>query len=98
MAMEKPVIATSIGVSGLRVRPEVEFLLANEPQAFADAVVRVLRNPQLAWQLGQQAAATVRANCGWERVAAEFAEHCADVLHSPSREILVAGARSTAAD
>jgi polysaccharide biosynthesis protein PslH len=80
MAMEKPIISTTLGAEGLPVRDGVELLLAGEAQAFADATARVLRDAALAKQIGQQAAATVRAKFGWGGVAAEFAGLCAKAL------------------
>lgn len=76
MAMEKPVISTTIGAEGLPVRDGVELLLADDPQSFADAVVRVLEDRAMARELGMRAAKTVRENFGWERVAARFAAIC----------------------
>ncbi len=76
MAMEQPIVSTTIGAEGLPVNHEQELLLADEPQAFADAVVSVLRNQALAQRLGQQAAQTVRTKFGWEGVTAEFIKLC----------------------
>lgn len=80
MAMEKPIISTTLGAEGLPVRDGVELVLADEAQTFADATARVLRNPALAQQIGQQAAATVRAKFGWSGVAREFAGLCEKAL------------------
>lgn len=76
MAMEKPIVSTTVGAEGLPVRDGAELLLADEPQEFADAVVRLLRDPGRAGELGARAAFVVRARFGWNRVAAEFAELC----------------------
>ncbi len=76
MAMEQPIVSTTIGAEGLPVYHGQELLLADEPQAFADAVVRVLRDKALAQRLGQQAAQTVRTKFGWEGVTAEFIKLC----------------------
>lgn len=76
MAMEKPVISTSVGAEGLPVRAGEELLLADDPEAFARAVVRVLNNARLARMLGRRAGALVRGRFGWERAAARFIEVC----------------------
>lgn len=44
MAMEKAVVSTTIGAEGLPVRDGEHLLLADDPGAFAAAVVRLLRN------------------------------------------------------
>lgn len=79
MAMERPVVSTAIGAEGLPVRDGADALLADTPAAFADAVVRLLLEPELAARIGNAAAAAVRAEYGWDRVAARFAEICAGV-------------------
>ncbi|HEX8501623.1 MAG TPA: glycosyltransferase [Pyrinomonadaceae bacterium] len=76
MAMEMPVVSTTVGAEGLPLRDGRDVLIADTPRAFADAVVRVLGDEALARGLGRQAAATVRENFGWERVADQFAALC----------------------
>jgi glycosyltransferase involved in cell wall biosynthesis len=77
MAMEKPVVSTTIGAEGLPVSDGQELLLADTPEAFAAAVVRLLTQPEFAFRLGAQAAETVRQQFGWQRVTDRFAELCA---------------------
>jgi glycosyltransferase involved in cell wall biosynthesis len=76
MAMERPLISTSVGAEGLPLSDGEELLLADTPDDFASAVVRVLKDRSLAQRLGARAAATVRERFGWDRVAAHFAEIC----------------------
>jgi sugar transferase (PEP-CTERM/EpsH1 system associated) len=76
MAMEKPIVSTSIGVEGLPMRDGVEYLCADSPERFAEAVIRLLRDPCLARSTGRNAAETVRARFGWAGVAEEFARLC----------------------
>lgn len=76
MAMERPVISTSIGAEGLPVRDGEELLIADEPEAFAGAVIRVLGDAHLARMLGRRAGATVRQRFGWGNAAARFMNVC----------------------
>lgn len=76
MAMEKPIVSTIIGAEGLPVKDGAELLLADSPEDFAACVVRVLKDEELARELGTRAAATVRERFGWGRVAMSFAEIC----------------------
>lgn len=76
MAMEKAIVSTSIGVEGLPIVNGTDAVIADEPDAFADAVVRLLRHRDLARQVGQTAAAKVRAQFGWTPVAASFIDVC----------------------
>jgi glycosyltransferase involved in cell wall biosynthesis len=74
MAMEQPIVSTTVGAEGLPVRDGSHLLLADTPREFAAAVVRVLTDKSLAAALGASAARLVREEFGWERVAASFAE------------------------
>jgi glycosyltransferase involved in cell wall biosynthesis len=76
MAMEQPIISTTIGAEGLPVRHGSHLLLADTPQDFAAAVVSVLRNQSLARTLSASAAQLVRAEFGWEQASRKFAEIC----------------------
>ena len=80
MAMERPVVSTTIGAEGLPVRDGVDTLLADEPQAFADAVAGLLLDPARAAAIGVAAAAAVRAEYGWDGVAQRFAQLCAATI------------------
>jgi sugar transferase (PEP-CTERM/EpsH1 system associated) len=80
MAMEKPIVSTTIGAEGLPVTDGAELLLANTPEAFAAAVVRILRDSDRANELGQRAAKLVRAEFGWQKVAERFASICEGTL------------------
>jgi glycosyltransferase involved in cell wall biosynthesis len=82
MAMEKPIISTTIGAEGLPVRDGEELLIGDTPESFADAVTRVLLDENLARDLGARAADTVRARFGWERVAVSFADICRGVMRA----------------
>jgi hypothetical protein len=91
MAMEKAIISTSIGAEGLPVKDGSELLLADTAETFAKEVIRVLSDKTLATTLGKGAAATVREQFGWERVAERFGRICDDtVALRQSRTIHVA--------
>ncbi|HEX6715492.1 MAG TPA: glycosyltransferase [Pyrinomonadaceae bacterium] len=76
MAMEKPIVSTSIGAEGLPVEDGREIVLADTPESFADAVVKLIRDENLAAEIGQRAAAKVRGRFGWDKVAEDFAAVC----------------------
>jgi glycosyltransferase involved in cell wall biosynthesis len=88
MAMEKPVVSTTVGAEGLPVRDGEDLLIADTPRAFADAVVRVLTDAELARKLGERSASTVREQFGWDKVAAVFAEACGRAAKSRGVEFL----------
>lgn len=76
MAMEKPLVSTRIGAEGLPLQDGVELLLADDPEEFARAVVRVLTDDELARTLGERAAQTVRERFTWRGVAGDFITAC----------------------
>lgn len=76
MAMEKPVISTTVGAEGLPVRNEQELILADSPEDFASSVVKVLRDGVMRSKLELAGATLVRENFGWSKVADIFAEIC----------------------
>ena len=68
LAAGTPVVSTSIGSEGIPVENERELLLADEPEDFANAVVRVLRTPQLAESLRTNGLDFVKKNFDWRRI------------------------------
>ena len=76
MAMEKPIVSTTIGAEGLPVTDGRELRIADTPETFAASVVELLTNAEAARKLGQEAARVVREKFGWDGVAKRFAEIC----------------------
>jgi sugar transferase (PEP-CTERM/EpsH1 system associated) len=64
MAMGKAVVTTPAAVTGLRVRPGADLLVAADPDEFARAVARALE-PGASRSLGANARARVRADYAW---------------------------------
>jgi len=65
MAMQKATVATSMSIDGLDLADNREVLLADEPQAFADKVVRLLADQKAAQQLGGNGLARVQGQYSW---------------------------------
>jgi sugar transferase (PEP-CTERM/EpsH1 system associated) len=72
MAMGKAVISTSVGAEGLPVRSEQDILIADTPEAFANAVVRLLADRNLRDELGRAARDLVVQKHSWASVAQHF--------------------------
>lgn len=73
MAMERPVVSTSIGAEGLPVEHGQDILLADSAADFADAVVGLLGNTGTQAALAKAAAAMVRGFYAWPSIAEQFA-------------------------
>lgn len=80
LAMEKPMVSTTVGAEGLPLKPDHDLLIADDPESFAAAVVKLLEEPSAAREMGRRAARTVRENFGWDRVADRFAELCENAI------------------
>ena len=72
MAMGKAVVSTAVGAEGLPVRHGEHLLLADEPAAFATAVVRLLRDADARGRLESAARALVVEQYDWSAVADEL--------------------------
>jgi glycosyltransferase involved in cell wall biosynthesis len=88
MAMEKPIVSTTIGAEGLPVNDGDELRIADTPEAFAAAVSDLLRDPGEAKSMGERAASVVRAKFGWAGVANKFAEICEKTVRSNRGQVV----------
>jgi glycosyltransferase involved in cell wall biosynthesis len=80
--MGKPVVATPLGVRGLRVQQGRDVVIAASEDEFADAVVDLLRSRESRLKLGQAAREAVVAHHSWsiiddrvERMLSEVAQN-----------------------
>lgn len=71
-AMGVPVVGTPAATGGLAVEEGANMLLADTPQALADAVLRVLADPQLAQRLGEGGRRTALNRYTWDAKAKEL--------------------------
>lgn len=82
MALGTPVICTSKGAEGLAAQNEVHLLIADEPHAFVEQTLRLLRSPELRQRLSQNARRLVRDRYDWAAIEKDF---CAKVEESVRR-------------
>jgi glycosyltransferase involved in cell wall biosynthesis len=80
LAMGKAVVSTTVGAEGLALEAGRHFLAADEPQAFADAVIALLRDPARRQLLGNAGRRLVETQYSWNTVARTFEEHCEAVV------------------
>jgi polysaccharide biosynthesis protein PslH len=71
-AAELPLVATTMAIENLGLRPDEHVLTGDTPQAFAAAVSRLLRDASLREQLGQAGRAYVVEHYALDRVAARL--------------------------
>jgi len=92
MAMEKPIVSTTVGAEGLPVANGRELLLADTAKDFAASVVRVLTDEAEARELGARAAVAVREKFSWDKVSEAFAEACGRAVATHATAGAAAGA------
>lgn len=73
MAVGRAVVSTSIGAEGLEVRNGKDVLIADNPESFAQALITLLRQPELR-QRYERAALELTRKFDWCVVADQFAE------------------------
>lgn len=76
MAMGSPVVSTTLGVEGLPVTPGEHFLLADDPEAFAGAVVGLLRDAARRESLSAVARELVESRFSYRAAAQVFEQAC----------------------
>ncbi|HKV25982.1 MAG TPA: glycosyltransferase family 4 protein [Candidatus Acidoferrum sp.] len=89
MAMGKAVVSTRIGAEGLPVTDGENIVLADEPQDFADAILRLFRDEPARDQTGAAARKLVEEHYSWRtvvRVFDEVLERIAQTTRYPSAQ------------
>jgi sugar transferase (PEP-CTERM/EpsH1 system associated) len=72
LALGKALVSTSLGAEGIEVKSGQEALLADDPQIFADQVLRVLRNLTLRRDLGRAGRSLVERHYSWDVIGSEL--------------------------
>ena len=80
LALGTPVVATQRGATGLALTPGRDVLVADDPQAFAAAVLHVLADPALRASLSRNGRATVERLYDWRVIGAQFEDFLRQVV------------------
>jgi len=81
MAMGKAVVSTSVGAEGLQVQSGRDLILADSPEAFAEAIVLLARDDS-ARRRYEEAAAKLAARFDWSLIAEKFANVLQDAVQT----------------
>lgn len=82
MAMGRPVLSTTIGAEGLEVTDGTDILLADGAEAFADAVIAGLRDPQRLEAVARAGRRLVEARYRWDILGARLHAYVAEIVQS----------------
>ncbi len=69
LAMGKAVVSTTVGAEGLALRDDEEIFIADEPNAFAGSVTRLLTDPELRQKIGRNGRVRVEQDYDWRSIA-----------------------------
>ena len=82
LAMGKAIVSTSVGAEGLDLKNGEEIFIADEPNAFADAVTRLLTDVQLRRRTGENGRTRVERDYDWRRIGEKLHAVYAKIVHS----------------
>ncbi len=72
MALNRPVVSTTIGCEGLNVRDGEHLLVADDAGAFADAVISLLTDPNLYQRITANGRARVVEHYDWDAITTQL--------------------------
>ena len=90
MAMGCPVVSTLLGVEGLDVTNEDNYLAADTADEFAAALARILADPALQQRLSTDARRLVTTRFGWPVVTKRFEQICLSALRETTAPLAAA--------
>jgi glycosyltransferase involved in cell wall biosynthesis len=68
-----PVVTTTVGLEGINARPEEDVLVADDPDSFARAVIRLAQDPELQARLSANGRRLAETQYDWQVVLSKLA-------------------------
>ncbi len=90
LAMSTPMVTTPRCCRALGTEDGVHLLVAEEPQAYADAIVRLLDNPHFAQQMGEAGRQFVTKHYNWANTANTLSNLYNSIVARPEQNVLAA--------
>lgn len=79
MAMDRPVISTTIGAEGLPLTADKDIAIGDSPAEFAEQVSRLLKDKVAQQQISRSGYELVTQNYQWKNVAVKLRDHCLEL-------------------
>jgi len=92
MATGKAVVSTTVGAEGLNVHHGRDIILADDPRSFAQAVIMLIRDPELRRRY-EKAAVETAARYDWPAIGERFSEVLQSVAEKKSLAVRTVPAR-----
>ena len=84
MAMGKAIVSTTLGAEGIEAVPGRDLLIEDQPEAFADAVNRLLAEPASAARIGNRRGQLAERRYAWSAAAQALESFYRQVLDQRS--------------
>ena len=82
MAMDRPVVSTTIGAEGLPLTPDEHIAIGDAPEEFAAQTVRLLKDKETQKRISRCGYDLVTENYQWKNVAMKLRDHCLELAKS----------------
>ena len=82
MAMDRPVVSTTVGAEGLPLMPDEHIAIGDTPEDYAEQVVTLLNDPKRKQALSNSGYRLVSENYQWKNVAMRLRDHCQELVQS----------------
>jgi glycosyltransferase involved in cell wall biosynthesis len=69
LACQRAVVTTPVGAQGLGLKPDVDAVICNLGDEFAEGLCRLIENPDLRDGIARKGRATAEAHFGWDAIA-----------------------------
>lgn len=85
MSMALPVVSTTVGAEGIAATANKNIMVADTPDAFARACIKLLQDPARGTEIGEEARTLVEQTYSWHAVGEELLNIYDYVLKQPAR-------------
>lgn len=82
MAMDRPVVSTTIGAEGLPLTPGRDIAIGDSPKEYAEQVVQLLKDHSQRESISKAGYQLVTQNYQWKNVALRLRDHCEELVQS----------------
>lgn len=72
MASGTPVVATRLGIEGIRAKDKKEVLIADTGRELAEKTIEVLKNPQAAERIASEAKKLITQHYNWKKISSKL--------------------------
>lgn len=91
LAQKKAIISTTIGAEGLPLEDGKHIIIADDPNDFAEAVVKIMNDDKLNTSISENGYSLVTEKYSWEKVAADFSRALKQVINHRRGKVAVGG-------